>query len=1216
MTPVQSRPSWSREFGINEWMVEDLYERFQADRYSVARSWWPVLEEFSRRSLDQPAPSATTGDGPRATPASSASPATPAPPTTAPPRTPTSPTATGSPQDVQVLRGTARSLASAMEASREIPTATSVRTLPAKLLIDNRAEINDHRARTRRSKVSYTHLIGWAIVRALVRRPAMNVHYAETDGKPSMVTPEHVNLGIAVDVTRHDGDRTLVVPSIKAAETLGFADFVQTYDDLVRRARDGALTTADVAGTTVSLTNPGGLGTQHSVPRLMAGQGCIIAAGTLQYPPEYQGSSERALADLAIGKTITLTSTYDHRVIQGAGSGEFLATVEQLLTGEHGFFEDVFTALEIPYAPLRWARDVTAGAENADDRATRVQELIHAYRVRGHRIADIDPLEYRQASRKDLDIATHGLTLWDLDREFSTGNLGGQRRRLPLRDILAILRDSYCRTIATEYMHIQDSEQREWIQHHLERPVDDPGHDQRLRILGKLNEAEAFETFLQTKYVGQTRFSLEGGESAIAFLDAIAGAAAEEGLDAVAIAMAHRGRLNVLANIAGKTYEQIFHEFEGDEGPAAGEGSGDVKYHLGTEGRYESALGESIPVIVAANPSHLEAVDAVMEGLARAKQDGAGRDGFPVLPVIVHGDAALAGQGVVAETLQMSQLRGYRTGGTIRLTINNQVGFTTLPGDARSSTYSTDVAKTIQAPIFHVNGDDPEAVVRVALLAYAYRQRFHRDVIVDLVCYRRRGHNEGDDPSMTQPRMYSIIAGKSSVRRIYAEALLERGAITAEEYRANQQDFQSRLDSAFAALRAQPARSDDEVVHAIAESAVPADRRLGEEPTDTGVSPARIAQIGSAFASPPDGFTVHPKLRQLLTRRERMAHDGEIDWAFAELLAFGSLLQEGRSVRLAGQDSRRGTFAQRHAVLHDQHSGQEWTPLAGVGTGQARFTVIDSLLSEYAAMGFEYGYSVGDPDSLVLWEAQFGDFANGAQIVVDEFVSSAEQKWGQPSSLVLLLPHGYEGSGPDHSSARVERFLQLCAQGNMTVAYPSTPASYFHLLRRQALTWPRKPLVVFTPKSMLRNRAATSDLADFTGGGFAPVIDDREVVDPAVVQRVVLVAGKLYYDLLAERRRLPDPRVALVRVERLYPLPSDELTRTSARYPGAEVIWAQEEPTNQGAWNYLLAQSHEAGMVAPVRVVARPASASPATGSAALHAREQRELVRRVLAFD
>ena len=944
----------------------------------------------------------------------------------------------------------------------------------------------------------------------------------------------------------------------------------------------------------------------HSVPRLMKGQGCIVGAGALEYPAEFQGSSEKTLVELGIGKTITLTSTYDHRVIQGAGSGEFLKKVHELLIGQRHFYDDIFAALRIPYAPIHWANDINVDIAERVDKTARVQELINAFRVRGHLMADIDPLEYRQRTHPDLEIENHGLTFWDLDREFVTGGFGG-KRLLKLRDILGVLRDSYCRTSGIEYMHIQDPEQRAWFQENVEVKYQKPGHDEQLRILSKLNQGEAFETFLQTKYVGQKRFSLEGGESLIPLLDEILQGAAQARLDGVAIGMAHRGRLNVLTNIAGKTYGQVFREFEGAVAVGSKSGSGDVKYHLGTEGTFVDDRGDEIPVLLAANPSHLETVDGVLEGIVRAKQDRKPIGSFSWLPILVHGDAAFAGQGVVVETLQMSQLRGYRTGGTIHVVVNNQVGFTTVPQDGRSSVYSTDVAKTIQAPILHVNGDDPEAVVRVAQVAFAYRERFHRDIVIDLVCYRRRGHNEGDDPSMTQPLMTNLIEAKRSVRRLYTEALVGRGDITEEEYEKAKQDFQNGLEIAFAETHAAETGTSPVIADAAHVATVEG------APETTAVSTELVHLIGDAFVNKPDGFTVHPKLQQLLEKRLDMSRNGGVDWAFGELLAFGSLLVEGTYVRLAGQDSRRGTFVQRHSVLHDRINGQEWIPLANLSDNQARFWVYDSLLSEYAAMGFEYGYSVERPDALVLWEAQFGDFGNGAQSIIDEYISAADQKWGQQSSVVLLLPHGYEGQGPDHSSARIERYLQLCAQENMIVARPSTPASYFHLLRRQAYARPRKPLVVFSPKAMLRLRGATSPVEDFVTGKFEPVLDDLRIQDKAAVKRVLLHAGKIHWDLKAELEKNPNPEIALVRLEQYYPAPVDELNAVIDSYPNAELVWVQDEPENQGAWPFIALEvvKHLHGRT--IRRVSRKAAASPATGSPKVHAVEHAQLMQKAL---
>ncbi|MGO1769109.1 MAG: multifunctional oxoglutarate decarboxylase/oxoglutarate dehydrogenase thiamine pyrophosphate-binding subunit/dihydrolipoyllysine-residue succinyltransferase subunit, partial [Microbacterium sp.] len=1041
-------------------------------------------------------------------------------------------------------------------------------------------------------------------IQALKVFPSQNVFYAEIDSKPSVVAPAHINLGIAIDLPRPDGSRALMVPSIKRAETLTFTEYLDAYEDLVKRARANKLTGADFANTTISLTNPGGIGTVHSVPRLMKGQGCIIGVGALDYPAEFAGANPRTLNELAIGKTITVTSTYDHRVIQGAGSGEFLKIVHELLTGSNSFYQDIFAALRIPYAPIRWTPDVTVDLSQRVDKTSRVQELINAYRVRGHLMADIDPLAYQQREHHDLEIESHGLTFWDLEREFITNGFGG-KRQAKLRDILGVLRDSYCRTIGYEYMHISDHTQREWFQEKVERPYEKADHNDQLRILSMLNEAEAFETFLQTKYVGQKRFSLEGGESLIPLLGRVLDGAAQAGLDGAGIGMAHRGRLNVLTNIAGKSYADVFSEFEGAMSGNK-RGSGDVKYHLGTEGTYEDHEGRQLAIHLAANPSHLETVDGVLEGIVRAKQDRQAPGTFRWLPLLVHGDAAFAGQGVVFETLQMSQLRGYRTGGTIHVIVNNQVGFTTLPSDSRSSTYASDVAKAVHAPILHVNGDDPEAVVRAAELAFEYRQTFHRDIVVDLICYRRRGHNEGDDPSMTQPMMTKLIEAKRSTRRLYTESLVGRGDITEEEYEEAKADFQRRLEVAFAETHAAETGSTPVVTPTEAVT-------VEGVPETTGVPSAVIEQIGDAHANKPEAFTVHSKLQQLLDKRVEMSRSGRIDWGFGELLAFGSLLLEGTPVRLAGQDSRRGTFAQRHAVFHDHTNGKEWLPLSNLSDGQARFWVYDSLLSEYAALAFEYGYSVENENALVVWEAQFGDFVNGAQSIIDEFISSAEQKWGQDSSVVLALPHGYEGQGPDHSSARIERFLQMCAQNNMIVARPSTPASYFHLLRRQAYARPRRPLIVFTPKSMLRLRGATSDVSDFTSGAFQPVIDDDRGVDPSGVKKVLLHAGKIHWDLRSELDKNPNPEIALVRLEQLYPSPTEELKNVLARYPGAEIVWVQDEPENQGAWPFIalwVARRLETGGIS---VVSRPPSASPATGSSKVHAVQHAELIARAL---
>ncbi|MEJ7629422.1 MAG: multifunctional oxoglutarate decarboxylase/oxoglutarate dehydrogenase thiamine pyrophosphate-binding subunit/dihydrolipoyllysine-residue succinyltransferase subunit [Nocardioidaceae bacterium] len=1224
-----TQPGSKAFFGPNEWLVDEMYDKYRADPSSVGEEWRTLFS--SRRAADNGAPkeaAAAPGPAPAAQPKPKPEPTVSAPPTSpsptqkpaekAPEPVPAEPAAkpvaatepSTEPEHV-VLRGAAARTVSNMDVSLTVPTATSVRALPVKLLIDNRIVINNHLSRARGGKVSFTHVIGFAIVQALKAMPEMNFGFEEVDGKPTLVKPAHINLGLAIDMQKPDGTRQLLVPAIKGAEEMGFAQFWAAYEDVVRRARDGKLTVADFQGTSVSLTNPGTIGTNHSVPRLMSGQGCIVGVGAMNYPPEWQGASVETIARNAVSKVMTLTSTYDHRVIQGAQSGDFLRRIHALLLGEEGFYDAIFQALRIPYEPIRWAPDISASHEDEISKQARILELIHAYRVRGHIMADTDPLEYQQRSHPDLDIGSHGLTLWDLDREFASGSFGGERF-MKLRHILGILRDSYCRTTGIEYMHIQDPEQRRWIQERVERPHSRQPRDEQLRILKKLNQAEAFETFLQTKFVGQKRFSLEGAETTVPLLDEICEAAADNGVDEVCIGMAHRGRLNVLTNIVGKSYANVFREFEGNIDPTTVQGSGDVKYHLGAEGEFTSGNGNSILVSVAANPSHLEAVDPVLEGIARAKQDLLNKGAaYPVLPLLVHGDAAFAGQGVVAETLNLSQLRGYRTGGTIHVVVNNQVGFTTSPSSSRSSLYCTDVARMVQAPIFHVNGDDPEACIRVAQLAFEYRQAFNKDVVIDLVCYRRRGHNEGDDPSYTQPLMYDLIEKKRSVRRLYTEALIGRGDITLDEAESAMRDYQKQLEAVFTEVREATNQSDEYLT-------VPEYPAKGAAwgTTDTAVTPEVLKRIADAHVSVPDGFTVHPKVLPQLQRRAAAITEGPIDWGTGEILAFGSLLMQGRPVRLSGQDSRRGTFVSRFAVVIDRVTAEEWTPLSHLTEDQAGFHVYDSLLSEYAAMGFEYGYSVARPEALTLWEAQFGDFVNGAQTIIDEFIVAGEAKWQQQSGVVLLLPHGYEGQGPDHSSARIERFLTLAADDAFTVAQPSTPASYFHLLRQHSLGSAHRPMVVFTPKSMLKRKDAASAPNDFTSGSFRPVISDDEA-DPASVRVLVLCSGRVTWDLLAERKkRAAEDRFAVASLERLYPRPVDEVKAELARYPGLEEIrWVQDEPSNMGPWPHLaLNLAPELDLDVPFSLVSRPASSAPSCGQKAQHLTELARILERAFA--
>ena len=1216
-------------FGPNEWLVDEIYEQFLADRSSVDPAWWEFFEGYTPPDYSPLATRPGEPAAPAAPPAAPASvPAPPAPPTdpaavveppvpathVAPGSTSLPATATESEAETVVLRGPAARVVDNMEASLAVPTATSVRAVPAKLLMDNRTVINNHLARGRGGKVSFTHLIGYAVVRALVENPAMNNAFTVLDGKPAVIHNPEINLGLAIDLAKPDGTRQLLVPSIKGAESMDFATFWATYEDLVRKARGGKLQVSDFMGTTISLTNPGTIGTQLSVARLMAGQGCIVGVGAMEYPAEWQGASAESLARNAVSKILTLTSTYDHRVIQGAQSGEFLRRIHSLLLGTDDFYGDIFRSLRIPYEPIVWAQDISASHETDLSKTVRVQEIIHAYRVRGHLMADTDPLHYEQRMHPDLDVLQHGLTLWDLDREFATGGFGG-RPLMKLREILGVLRDSYTRTVGIEYMHIQDPEERAWIQAHVEVPHERTARDEQLRILHKLNEAEALESFLQTKYVGQKRFSLEGSESLIPLLDAVLISSSNDNIVEVAIGMPHRGRLNVLTNIAGKSYSQVFREFEGDFGDDQVQGSGDVKYHLGTSGRFTAPDGSQTRVYLAANPSHLEAVNPVLEGIVRAKQDRLPReDAWSVLPVLIHGDAAFAGQGVVAETLQMSQIQGYRTGGTIHVVVNNQVGFTTSPQYSRSSVYPTDVARMIQAPIFHVNGDDPEAVVRVAEIAFAYRQTFHKDVVIDLVTYRKRGHNEADDPSLTQPLMYAIIDQKRSVRKHYTESLIGRGDITLDEAETALRHFQEQLERIFQETRADD--GDAEFSPSKADVVSQGQRTLAPQgpaaDIDTAISQEQIDTVIASQLMMPDDFTVHPRLQPQLQRRATMVAEDTIDWGMAEALAVGGLLMEGRTVRLAGQDVRRGTFGHRHMVIVDKETGWQYKPLKQCYRDGGKLYVYDSLLSEYAAMGFEYGYSVARPDALVMWEAQFGDFVDGAQTIVDEFISSGEQKWGQRSSLTLLLPHGYEGQGPDHSSARPERFLQLCAQDNMIVAMPSTPASYFHMLRLQANAKIVRPLVVFTPKSLLRSKAAVSNKAEFTSGHFHPLITDPGFEGPQI-RKVLMCSGKVYYDLAAHREKQGITDVAILRFERLYPLPFRTLPPALENYPNAELTWVQEEPANQGAWSFIAMNLPEV-VNRPVSGVSRPASSSPAVGTHQRHEQEQRAVVAQAFA--
>ncbi len=1193
------------DLGINSWLEDELYQQYLHDRSTVDESWKHVFE-------------ASNGNGANGThPGASAA-------TVAVPAAPAIEPAAG--EQLQALRGAAGRIAENMGASVFIPLATSQRTIAVKVMEENRRVINQHRSIAGKSKVSFTHIVGWAIVKALAEIPALNHAYSERDGQPFRLIRPQVNLGIAVDVAGKDGARSLMVPNIKNAGALSFHEYLNAFDDLVSRARSAKITPADFQGTTISLTNPGTVGTMSSNPRLMMGQGCIVATGAIDFPAEYRGAAEETRSALGISKVMNITSTYDHRIIQGAESGAFLGKLQSLLDGENGFYDAIFADLHMPHVPVRWEIDRTSflpgrGSAHLEAIAKEagVIQMINAYRVRGHLIADLDPLGAEPSRHAELDPEAYGLTIWDLDREFFAGTLGEStgKGQSTLREILETLRATYCGKIGAEYMHIQLPERKRWLQQRMEPRANNwqLTKEVRLRILRDLVGAEEFEHVLHSRFIGQKRFALEGGEAAIAILEAVLRRAANNNVQEAVIGMSHRGRLNLLANALGIDVKWIFSEFEGVD-PASVQGSGDVKYHLGGLGVRTFENGTQLKISVSPNPSHLEAVDPVVEGITRPKQDHAGDiNRERIIPLLLHGDAAFAGQGVVAETLNLSQLDGYSTGGTIHLIINNQIGFTTLPDESRSTQYCTDISRGLQAPIFHINADDPEAGVRVAQIAYDYRQQFKGDVVIDLICYRRHGHNEADDPSYTQPILYRKIKEHPSVAAIYAQRLIREGLITADEVKAMHKAAIDRLAAAHAEVQKQSAPYELE------ELVTPSAEELAKPVPPVAIDRPMIERIVRGITTFPEDFHLHPKLRGFVDRRrEAIEKNLPVDWAFGEALAFGSIALQGTRVRLSGEDSGRGTFTQRHLAFYDSENSARYIPMQHLAPDQARFDVFDSSLSEFAILGFEFGYTVGDPLALVLWEAQFGDFVNGGQIIIDQFIASAESKWGQPSGLVLLLPHGYEGQGPEHSSARIERFLSLCAEDNMQVVNCSTPAQYFYVLRRQMyggkdLRGVRKPLVIFTPKSLLRHSKAVSSLDEFTNGKFMEILDDA-AVDPAQVSRVVFCSGKIYYDLLAGRDELKAPGAAIVRVEQMYPFAAEQASRILARYPAeAQVIWAQEEPANMGPWRFLRESMEPllASTRRELRYAGRAASASPATGSGKRHQREQADVVQTAL---
>ncbi len=1246
MSQQQNQTDLSRfiaeNFGANATYVESLLSRYRNDPALVDESWrayfgellgsaavTPTQTQENGRAAAQTQPGDGGGGAATAT-ASAPTAATNAPTATAQPRPAPAEASAATVENASPIRGGALKIVENMEASLGVPTATSNRRIPVKVLDENRRVINKHLQTGGRGKASYTHLVAWAIIRALKDFPQLNDGFEVINGTPSRLRREAANLGVAVDLAKKDGSRTLLVPNIKKAGRMTFSQFLAAYDDVIKRAREGKLQISDFQGTTISLTNPGTLGTVASTPRLMAGQSVIIATGAIEYPAEFQAMTPEALSQLGISKAMTISSTYDHRIIQGAESGAFLARVHELLVGEHDFYDEVFRDLDIAYPPVRWAVDRNPALLGGDQtraqtiKQARVLELINAYRVRGHLIADIDPLHAMPLHHHpELDIETYGLTIWDLDREFITGGLAG-RESASLRDILEILRRAYCGKVGIEYRHIQSKEQKVWLREQIlvhfvnPQPV---APELKKKLLEKLVAAEQFERFLHTKYLGQKRFSLEGCETIIPLLDQLLEGAARRGVEDITLGMAHRGRLNVLANVIGNFSERIFTAFEGSVHPNFPADEGDVKYHQGAAGERETADGKRLKLTLSPNPSHLEFVDPVVEGMVRAKQDAMDstrEEAFDrALPVLLHGDAAFAGQGIVMETLNLAELRGYRTGGTIHIIINNQIGFTTSPEAGRSTIYSTDVARMTQLPIFHINGDDPEAAWRVLQIALDFRQEFNKDVVLDVVGFRRLGHNESDEPSYTQPLMYQRVKAHPGVRSVYAQRLIREGVI-------DEAGVEEMIKERVAHYEADLARAKEIVANkpAVAELAPPPQEEDGSTVEETGVARELVREVTRKISIVPEGFNVNPKMVGQLARRAKMGEgEAPMDWAFAEAMAFGSLVVEGTRVRLSGQDSGRGTFSQRHAVMYDTQTGKPWAPLAELRSEKnqkAEFDVYDSSLSEQGVLGFDYGYSVVARDALVLWEAQFGDFGNGAQVVIDQYIAASEDKWQQRSRLGLLLPHGYEGQGPEHSSARLERYLQLCAENNLQVCYPTTPAQYFHLLRRQVRQQTARPLVVITPKSLLRLPAATSVVDELTTGGFLPVIDDAEVKDRAKVRRVVLCSGKVFYDLSAARRKSGDEKVAIIRLEQFYPFPEKRLREIFESYGGAtQLVWAQEEPKNMGGWTFV--EPRLMNMLPACQrayYVGRAASASPATGSYTIHELEQRRLVDQALTED
>jgi 2-oxoglutarate dehydrogenase E1 component len=1145
--------------------------------------------------------------------------------------------------EAKVLRGPAGTLAKAMEASRSIPTATSFRTLAVDTLDAKRKALNGALAE-RGMKVSFTHLIAWAIVEAATEWRAMGRSFEERDGKPNVIDHGVVNLGIAVDVEKKDGSRTLMVPCIRAADQADFRAFHASYEDLVRKTRENSLTADDFQGTNITLTNPGGLGTVASVPRLMNGQGTIVATGSIAYPPEWAQATPDRLKALGVSKVMTMTSTYDHRIIQGAESGSFLRRIDQLLSGEDGFYEGVAAAFAIEASVVSTAHAASASApplavgstaaapapavsgvpdEELLQAVQAATSLLKAYRTHGHLSATLNPLGGDGKGDPALQPENLNLTPELMGRiPASILRIGVPGETL--LDALPRMRDAYCGTLAYQVEHLSSHQQRVWLREMIEtgthrKPLE---NEEKRNLLTRLIDVYQFERFLQKAYLGQKMFSVEGLDSTVPMIDEIATLARKEGGEQVVIGMAHRGRLSVLAHNLGRSIESIMAEFEGAKALDAVKrtdalrhgGTGDVKYHHGAEGLFESPEGD-VRMRLYPNPSHLEFVDPVVTGGARAAQtEHSGpemhHDTKVAVPLLLHGDAAFPGQGVVAETLNLQSLDGYKTGGTIHIIQDNQVGFTTDPQEGRSTPYAADMAKGFNVPIIHVNADDPEGCIAAIRLAMAYRAKFARDVVIDLIGYRRYGHNETDEPAYTQPEQAAQIKKHPPISEIYGRKLIQEGVVTTDAVDEDGNARRDELSDILKSLRAKIEAGEFEDP-TITGGTGELDRSKSPA-VETKVSVKRLRTLNEELVSFPDSFTVHRKLRKPLERRIEILDDGPIEYGHAEALAYASLLTEGTHIRMTGQDTERGTFSNRHLVLHDEKTGLKYAPIQNLSGALAPFEIHNSPLSENATLGFEYGYSAASPESLILWEAQFGDFDNSAQVIIDQFIAAGESKWGQTTRLTLLLPHGYEGAGPEHSSARIERFLQLGAEGNIRLCNPSTAAQYFHLLRRQARIRKARPMAVFTPKGLLRLKDAASKLSDLSEGSFQYLIDDAEAKQRAAeIKRLVLCSGRVYYDLQGHDRRADATSVAIARIEMIYPFPRTYVEELVAGYPNLEeIVWCQEEPENMGPWTAMRYRLPNAiGGDVPIRYVGRPERASPSEGYPAAHRSEQERIV-------